>query len=79
MADGEHIGLAETVAGHSMWIKGHEDLCAERYKNLDDRMKQVFAVIGAALLILVGVTGWSMKTNWDNADRQIHAIEQLKR
>lgn len=79
MADGESSTMVQQVAEHGMWIKGHEALCAERYKNLDDRLKVVFVVIGTSLMLLIGVTAWSLKTNWDNADRQLQAIEQLRK
>lgn len=74
--DGETMG--EVVARHSAWIKGHEDLCAQRFQTVNDSLKMLFCVVGAGLAILVGISGWSLKTNWDNNTAQLQALEHLK-
>lgn len=52
---------------------------ADGHAKLDDfRFKIVFAVLGAAMTMFIGVAGWSLKTQYDvMAKNEAHALEQL--
>lgn len=71
----EHLDV--TVARHDAWIKGHEDLCAQRFLSVNEKLKLLFWVVGLGLTILVGISGWSLKTNWDNNTAQLQRLDRL--
>lgn len=68
MADGESFEGHFDVA---TWARGHE--------KLDDlRFKALFSALGVGVAILIGVCGWSLKVNYDNADRVVRAIQSVQ-
>lgn len=76
MADGAHHQGPFDMA---TWAEGHEKLDDARFQSLTRDVSRLIKVVGAGLTLLICVAGWSLKANYDNVDRQIHAIEQLKR
>ena len=52
----------QTVAGAYQKIEGHEELCAERYKNIGDRLKEMQDAAKTQRNLLMGVLlsllGW---------------------
>lgn len=67
----------QTVAGAYAKIEGHEQLCAERYRNIHGRLDLLFAVLGAAALIAVGAGGWAFNRVWESQQQQVAALQQL--
>lgn len=68
MPDGERF---ESHFDVETWAKGHE--------KLDDlRFKALFSALGVGVGILIAVCGWSLKVNYDNADRTVRAIESVR-
>jgi hypothetical protein len=45
----------QTVAGAYAKIEGHEELCAERYKTINDKLETLFTLIWRAVLGLIAV------------------------
>ena len=51
-------------------IESHEDVCAERYKNINEKLEMLFKVIawagGAAFLLVMGLLGFLAKTQFES-------------
>lgn len=77
MADGEHHH--QGAFDMATWAEGHEKLDNARFDSLSKDVGRLVKIVGIGITVLLGVTGWSLKTNYENADRQIQAIQQLKR
>lgn len=45
----------QTVAGAYAQIQSHEVLCAERYKNIQEKMNWILGGLG---IIFIGLVGW---------------------
>lgn len=59
-----------------MWAEDHEKLCSTRFESVNDKLRSIFKVLWMGLLVLLGVTGWSLKANYDTAQAQITAFKQ---
>lgn len=70
-----------TVAGAYLKIEAHEELCAERYKNIHGRLDLLFKVIGwggavaAGLAITIG--GWGLNRLYEGQQQQNAVLQQL--
>jgi hypothetical protein len=58
------------------WAMGHEDLCGQRFASVEKALAAISRVLWAGLTILLAITGWSLKANYDNAQAQIRAVQQ---
>jgi len=68
-------------------IESHEDLCAERYGNINDTLRTIKSILGWAggtiFMMLIGVLGWliSQQVGRNDSDRAVleAKIELLQR
>ncbi len=76
MAEGKTLG--ERMVSVEGWIDGHEDLCAERYKNIheaigalkDGQRSATRAVWGAALALLA----WLALQVWEGRNPPVQTV-----
>lgn len=69
----------QSLAGAYAKLEGHEDLCAERLKNIHGRINLLFAVLGAAGLISAGAAGWAFNKVWDGQQQTVNALQAMAR
>jgi hypothetical protein len=63
----------ERLTALEQWVKGHEQLCAERYGDLRENMRWlVRGVFG----LLVGVVAWLGVQLWAGAQARVDALER---
>lgn len=60
------------------WARDHDDRDIERFATLTQNVSNVWKVLGAAGLILVGMLGWSLQAQYTNAQKQLDAIQQVQ-
>lgn len=65
----------QTVAGAYEKIAGHEELCAERYRNIEEKLGDfkgtLNKLVWGVMSILVSVAGWMAVQMWDGVQRDI--------
>lgn len=58
-------------------IEGHEDLCAERYTNINDTLKTIKSILGwagaAIFSVMAGTLGWlvAQQIGQNDSDKQM--------
>jgi hypothetical protein len=67
----------QTVAGAYDKIEAHEELCAERLKNLHGRINLLFAVIGAAATMAAAAGGWAFNKVYESQQQQLMALQHV--
>lgn len=78
--------LEARIVGLEMWVKGHETLCAERYRNLNTNIDAVgkavagqnrimVSIAASVALIAVGVIGWLGVQLLDRQNERVAQIE----
>lgn len=55
------------------WAMGHEKLCETRFAEVRGGLAGINRVLWIGLTIILGVTGWSLKTNWDTLNAAAQA------
>lgn len=64
-----------TVAGAYEKIEAHEDLCAERYKNIHEKLGDLKGTLNKAVwgivTVLISVIGWMAVQLWDGTQARI--------
>lgn len=70
------------MAGAFAKIEGHEQLCAERYKNIHGRLNLLFKVIGwggaLAFSVTLALAGWGLSRLAEGQAQQLRALQQVK-
>lgn len=67
----------QTVAGAYDRIDAHEELCAERLKNLHGRINLLFAVIGTAGVMAAAAGGWAFNKVYESQQLQMMALQHV--
>jgi len=64
-------------------INAHEDLCAERYKNINDSLSRITKLMGwgGALLagMILGLLGWSLNSQVEANKDAISALRSVEK
>lgn len=70
-------GKADSVAQAQ---ESHEEVCAERYKNIHEKLGMIFKIIawagGSAFLVIMGLLGFLAKTQFDTISEMSKATAQ---
>jgi len=73
------LKLAEKNEGD---IVAHEKLCAERYGNINDSIREIKGFLkwvgGSAFLIIIGLLGWSLKQQVNANDAAVRAVADTR-
>jgi hypothetical protein len=67
----------QTVSGAYDKIAAHEELCAERLKNLHGRINLLFAVIGTAGALAAAAGGWAFSKVYESQQLQMMALQHV--
>lgn len=67
------------------WAHDHETLDRTRFASLEAKVSSIFKVLGTGGVMLLGILGWSIKTQYEsmhaaqaNAEAQLQAIQQVQ-
>lgn len=73
-------------SAHTDPLSAHERLDEVRFANLtekvdkiDTRVGGIFKVLGTGGCILLGVLGWSLKTQYEGFQKQLDAVSHIER
>lgn len=62
-------------------IAGHEDICAERYKNINEKIGTIFKLLAwggtTALMLILGLLGFLAKTQFDSMKARDDTTQQI--
>ncbi len=57
------------------WAGDHEKLCGQRFGEIKRDVSSIMKILTTAGMILVGVAGWSLKTQYEAQQRQIEQAQ----
>jgi hypothetical protein len=68
---------SQSVAGAYAKLEAHEDLCAERLRNLHGRINLLFAVIGTVGAMAAAAGGWAFTKVYESQQLQLTALQHV--
>lgn len=66
-ADVQQITIPPTLHGIDVRLSGHEQVCAERYRHINDRISRLESIIiGCTGVLIAALAGacWFFATHW---------------
>lgn len=68
----------KTLAGAYAKLEKHEEVCAQRWLNVDFKLNLIFAFMAGAIMIALGAGGWAMSTIISGQQAQLAALQDAK-
>ncbi len=58
------------------WAGDHEKLCGQRFGEIKRDVSSIMKILATVAIMFVGVTGWSLKAQYETQQRQIEQAQE---
>lgn len=72
------MGGAQEPWNMKQWAESHEQLDQTRFSTIHATLRLIIGVLGLALTVLLAITGWSLKTNYDTQATAIAEAQETR-
>lgn len=62
---------------YAQWANDHEERDKERFKAMNDSIVGIRKILAVAGMSLIAVTGWSLKTQYDQVQKQNDTLRAI--